>query len=174
MTRADAGLRIGVAELRRRPGNRMHVEREVPMGDVGISTAATPPGAEALVDAVLESQSTGVTVAGTVTVPWVGPCRRCLEPTGGELVAEFGEVFSDRPDGADLLAFDGDAVDLTQSVRDAVVLGLPLAPLCREDCPGPEPEAFPVAREGDGTERPVDPRWAALDQLRFDPGTEDG
>lgn len=144
------------------------------MGDLGVSTAATPPGAEAAVDAVLESQSTGVTVNGTVTVPWVGPCRRCLEPTGGELVAEFGEVFSDRPDGADLLAFDGDAVDLSQSVRDAVVLALPLAPLCRDDCPGPEPESFPVAREGDGTERPVDPRWAALDDLRFDPGTEDG
>jgi hypothetical protein len=41
VTRADAGLRIGVTELRRRPGNRMHVEREVPMGDVGVSTAAT-------------------------------------------------------------------------------------------------------------------------------------
>ena len=52
-------------------------------------------------------------------------------------------------------------------VRDAVLLALPLAPLCADACAGPAPDEFPtgpVATE----EQPVDPRWAALTQLEFD------
>jgi len=169
-----ASLRIPVAELRRRPGNRSTVERTVPIGGLAVGTASTPADAMADVRLDLESQHDGVTVRGRVRAPWIGECRRCLEPTGGELEAEFAEVFSDHPDGAELLAFDGDAVDLTDSVRDAVVLGLPLAPLCRSDCSGPEPGAFPVRVEGTADPGRVDPRWAALDELRFDPDSPDG
>ena len=30
----------------------------------------------------------------------------------------------------------GDLLDLEPTLRDAVVLALPIAPLCRDDCPG--------------------------------------
>ncbi len=67
----------------------------------------------------------------------------------------------------------GDEVDLERVVRDAVLLSLPLAPLCREDCPGPAPESFPARVAADplddeGAEPSPDPRWAGLDQLKFD------
>ena len=53
-------------------------------------------------------------------------------------------------------------------------MDLPLAPLCGPDCRGPAPEDFPAtvegegAGEGEGDEPAGDPRWAALDELRFD------
>jgi len=49
-------------------------------------------------------------------------------------------------------------------------LALPLSPLCAADCVGPAPEWLPSADSPSGTEDgPVgDPRWAALDVLRFD------
>ncbi len=172
MTGTVAGLRIGVSELRRRPGERREEHRRVPMGGTAISTASVPEGAEAEVDLVLESLSDGVTVNGTVRVPWVGPCRRCLEETSGVAGAEIAEVFSDHPVGADLLAFDGDAIDLGPVVHDAVVLALPLAPLCREDCAGPDPDHFPVVTGADDAP-PTDPRWSALADLRFDPEDTD-
>jgi uncharacterized protein len=51
-------------------------------------------------------------------------------------------------------------------VREALALALPLAPVCREDCPGPDPEANPVVTDD---EAPAgDPRWSALDALRFE------
>ena len=57
-------------------------------------------------------------------------------------------------------------MDLEPVVRDAALLNLPLAPLCRPDCAGPAPEALPVRRRRRGapTRRPPprDPRWAAL------------
>ena len=68
-------------------------------------------------------------------------------------------------------------------VRDAVLLTLPLAPLCADDCKGPAPEVFPAVVEGDAApsadddeaiDAPGDPRWAALDGLRFDSPGDDG
>jgi uncharacterized protein len=164
-------LRIGVSELRRRPGNRRRIEREVPLDGTAISTASVPDGAPAHVDVVLESLTDGVTVAGSVQVAWVGPCRRCLEDTDGTVVAEIHEVFTYNPIGGETLALDGDTLDLGPVVRDAVVLNLPLAPLCREDCPGPAPELFPVVTATDAPP-PVDPRWSALAELHLE-GDED-
>jgi uncharacterized metal-binding protein YceD (DUF177 family) len=55
-------------------------------------------------------------------------------------------------------------------VRDAALLHLPLTVLCRPDCAGPAPDATPVSVEGEATDEPPrDPRWAALDALRFEP-----
>ena len=65
-----------------------------------------------------------------------------------------------------------DLVDLEPMVRDAVLLALPLAPLCAPECLGPAPEAFPAVPLDDveepEPEAAVDPRWAALDDLHFD------
>lgn len=78
---------------------------------------------------------------------------------------------------------EGDSIDLGPVVHDATVLALPLAPLCRPDCAGPDPEQFPVRTPGpddgvadgedEAAERPIDPRWAALEQLRFDSGGDE-
>jgi uncharacterized protein len=53
-------------------------------------------------------------------------------------------------------------------LRETALLNLPLAPLCRDDCRGPAPEAFPAlpAEDVPAGEAPRDPRWAALDVLR--------
>ncbi len=171
---SDTELRLGIAELRRRPGNRYVVQRSVPVGEIATSTASIPPPHEVELDLVLESLSDGLTVAGTIAVPWEGACRRCLEPTSGVATAEVLEVFKDRRSERDLTedgdvhAIDGDHVDLGPIVHDLAVMALPLAPLCGEDCGGPAPEDFPVATASDPAEPPADPRWAALSELRFD------
>ncbi|MDQ2678441.1 MAG: YceD family protein [Actinomycetota bacterium] len=169
----DTGLRLGIAELRRRPGNRYVVQRQVPVGEIATSTASIPPPHEVGVDLVLEALSDGLTVTGTISVPWEGECRRCLEPTSGVATAEVLEVFKDRPDEGDTHAIDGDQVDLGPVVHDLAVMSLPLAPLCSDDCVGPAPSEFPVATESEPVEPPADPRWAALSELRFDSEPED-
>ncbi len=161
-------LTIGVAELRRRAGNRTEIDRDVPLGPLEISASRVPDGAEAHVHLTLEALSDGITLTGTVEVPWEGDCRRCLEHTSGVVVAEVAEVFKDRPESPEFLPIEHDHIDVTAAVHDAAVLALPLAPLCREDCPGPDPEEFPVATEEQPLPAPEDPRWAALAELRFD------
>lgn len=165
-------LRINVLEVRRRPGTQREVVLTTPLPELAISSAQVPPGGEVAVEAVLESIEGAVTLSGLVTAPWVGECRRCLDPVEGVLEATVSEVFEVHPTEGETYPIEGDDVDLEPMVRDAVLLGLPLAPLCREDCPGPVPDALPVIvadREpGDGDEPAPDPRWAALEQLKFD------
>ena len=57
-----------------------------------------------------------------------------------------------------------DLIDLAPAVRDAVVLALPVAPLCRPDCPGLCAECGVRLADltGDHAHDTLDPRWAVL------------
>jgi len=163
-------LVVGVTELLREPGRQREITLVVPAEPVEVSRSSVPADADVTVDVVLESTlGEAVTVHGTVSAPWRGECRRCLEPVAGTLETEVTELYERRPSGEDSFPIVDDAVDLGPVVHDALVLALPLSPLCREDCPGPSPDAYPVTVEDEApAEPPRDDRWAALDQLRFD------
>lgn len=172
-------LQIGVADLRRHLGTRRPLSRRVTLVGLRITTAAVPDEAEIGLDLELESIVNGVVAEGRITVPWVGECRRCLQLVEGLTEATVREIFEREPvEGETYPLGDDDLVDLEPMVRDAALLSLPLAPLCQPDCRGPAPETFPALVEGAeppdgrGSEADLgrDPRWAALDQLRFDEG----
>jgi uncharacterized protein len=164
-------LRIGVMELRRRPGTQRDVHVATALPGLQVTGARVPDDAELVVDATLESIEGGaVTVSGTVEVPWTAECRRCLDEVAGSATVDLSEVFEVHPVEGETYPIEGDEVDLEPVVRDAALLHLPLAALCRPDCKGPAPEEFPahLEEEDDDTEPARDPRWAALDALRFD------
>lgn len=134
--------------------------------------AATGPIA---VDVTLEAQGATVIATGTVAFDWHGTCRRCLEPVEGSIVADFREIFERHPVENETWELRGDQIDLEPIVREAVVLALPIAPLCSPDCAGPDPGRFPATAgnvdsptEPEQGEPSRDPRWAALDQLTFE------
>jgi uncharacterized protein len=64
-----------------------------------------------------------------------------------------------------------DTLDLAPLARDAVLLGLPMALLCREDCQGLCDRCGADLNDGPCPcpEAPVDDRWAVLDVLRDPP-----
>ncbi len=182
-------LIVGITDLMRHPGTRRELHRRAELDGLAISTASVPPGGETVVDLVIESLSSSLSVTGTVTVPWVGECRRCLADVEGVATAEVREIFERRPTEGETYPMGDDTVDLEPMVRDAALLNLPLAPLCGPDCLGPAPEQFPAQVESDpvpgatptadaaaaagglgddASDPPPDPRWAALDQLKFD------
>ena len=170
-------LEVGIADLRRRPGTRRRVVESVPLAGLAVSTAAVPDGESIGIDVEIETLSDGLVATGTIEVPWVGDCRRCLQPVAGRATVEVREIFQVRPVEGETYPMGEDLVDLEPMVRDAVVLALPLAPLCAEDCRGPAPDTFPAVVEGEAPDghdddRPGplgDPRWAALAELDFEP-----
>jgi uncharacterized protein len=151
------------------------VTRRGRLDGLAITGSAVPGDADVVVDADLEIVDGGVVVTGTVSSTWVGECRRCLRPVRGPLVAQVREIYERIPfaavgdgDDADTYPLAGDTLDLAPLARDAVLLDLPLAPLCREDCAG----LCPICGT-DLTDQPCDcaepagdPMWAALDVLR--------
>lgn len=149
------------------------VEAAGPLREAGIDPgrSVVPAGAEAEVDVTLRPFEGGIDVEGTVTAPWEGICRRCAEPVSGELRIHVHERFADAPladaSDDDLYPVVDDTLDLTPLVRDALVLELPMAPLCRDDCAGLCPQCGANRNEGPcGCVAPRDPRWANLDVLR--------
>ena len=161
-------LRIGVAELLAHPGTRRELHESVVLAGLATSAAQVPDGGEVTVDLVLEAIGGGaLTATGTVGAPWQGACRRCLEPVEGSAEVDVREVFEPRPTEGETYPLGADEVDLEPMVRDAVLLALPLAPLCADTCGGPAPDEFPTG-PAPAEERPVDPRWAALSDLEFE------
>lgn len=161
-----------VAVLRRRPGTQQPFHAEVPLEDLVVTSARVPIDAPVVVELTLESINEGVVAAGTVSFTWEGGCRRCLKPVRGHETLAVREIFETHPTEGATYPLGPDSIDLEPVVREAVLVSLPLAPLCAEDCAGPAPEQFPTAVEGEGptVEEPggKDPRWGALDGLRFD------
>ncbi|MDF2254201.1 YceD family protein [Streptantibioticus ferralitis] len=170
-------------ELGRRPGAMKRVSRTVPApADLGIAgVIGVPEGASIELDLRLESVMEGVLVTGTAHALVAGECVRCLESIEWELDSDFQELYSypdaderfggnaeeaEDGDEEELLVLEDDMFDLESVLRDAVVLELPLQPVCREDCPGLCSDCG--ARLADDPEHhhdAADIRWAALQGL---------
>ena len=163
-------------ELGRRAGSLRDYRRSVPApAGLGLDLVGVPEGAPLALDLRLESVTEGVLVTGTLTAPITGQCGRCLDPISDELSVDVCELFA-YPDSAtdetteqdEIHRIDGDLLDVEPVVRDAVVLGLPWAPLCRPDCGGLCPTCGQRLDElpaGHAHEM-IDPRWAALEKLK--------
>jgi uncharacterized protein len=174
-----APLILDTRELPRRPGALRTHARVVPApADLGVEMIGVPEGADIRFDLRLESVSEGVLVSGTITVPLAGECGRCLTAITAELSVPVQELFAyensttdETTDADEVGRIQGDLIDLEPSLRDAVVLALPVNPLCREDCPGLCPgcgvrwDELPKGH----THGQNDPRWAALSNLDLAP-----
>ena len=167
-------LVVRVGDLLREPGSRRSFDRDVDLGSLETTAARTIPGTDLSVHGEAMAMAGGVELTGAVGFDWYGECRRCLGEVHGHQSVPFREVAQRDPIDEDVLPIEGDLLDLEPLVRELVLSGMPLAPLCRDDCTGPDPERFPTTTEeaqeaaaaGDGP--PRDPRWGALDELRFD------
>jgi uncharacterized protein len=117
----------------------------------------------------LRSLSDGVVARGTVMVEAELTCKRCLSTWTEAVEVPFEQVYRRNPDDADdeLGLVDGHSIDLEPAVHDEVVLSLPAAPVCREDCLGlcavcgTDLNVEPCDGHGDGSDSP----FAALKQL---------
>ena len=158
---------VSVGQLLRAPGDRRKEVRRGPLAGLAISGSSVPDDGDVTVEVTLDAVPSAVVATGTVSAPWVGACRRCLADTAGTISVDIREVFEEDHDPEQTYPLKGDQIDLEPLARDAVLLELPMAPLCRDDCAGICPTC--------GTDRnvapctcdtaPKDSRWAALDVL---------
>jgi uncharacterized protein len=174
---------VNIAALRPMPGGRHHVVRVGHLDGLAITGSAVPADADVVVDADVEVVDGGVVVTGTVSSTWVGECRRCLRPVTGALVSPVREIFERSARGrdedlddaeAETYPLTGDTIDLVPLARDALLLELPMAPLCRADCAGLCPVCGVDRSEQtcECIDQPGHPVWAALDSLRIELGDE--
>lgn len=164
-----SSLRTNVADLLHRPGSRRTLRIETPVAGLSVAGSAVPEDEPVVVDVLLERVAEGIVVRGVVDAPWRAGCSRCLQPVTGSVHAEVRELFEPEPLEGETYPLEHDHVDLALPVRDAVLLELPVAPLCRDDCAGLCPSCG-ADRNTDPCTCALDtadPRWAALSQLEL-------
>lgn len=173
-----APLVVDTRELGRRPGSMKRQVLQAPApADLGTPLVGVHEGAPLQIELRLEAVMEGVLVTATVRAPLQGECGRCLEPFTDDLAVDLQElyVYPERlaevggdPEEEDTRLLDGDLLDLEPAVRDAVVLSLPLTPLCEQDCPGLDLQGDRLGQPAEPAST-VDSRWAALAALAPEP-----
>jgi uncharacterized protein len=174
-----------VAQLLKAPVGtdiRAPIEGTLRMDDENITLLGPVEG-----DVRLQRTNQGVLASGTCDVTVRLDCARCLEPFDLPLHLPFAEVYLPTIDvvtghplpqiGPDEQAFPIDAhhqLNLSEAIRQQIVLALPMQPLCRADCAG----LCPICG-GNRNLRPCDcatrddSRWEALAHLQLDVSTSE-
>lgn len=119
-----------------------------------------------------ESVVEGILVTGNARADVTFECSRCLTEFPSGIAVDVCELFAgpghEPEPEEDSYEVKGTDVDLEPMLRDALVLSLPLNPVCSLDCKGYCAGCGQNLNEGECTCSPddVDPRWAALEDLR--------
>ena len=188
MSKQADSFQLNTYELPRRAGEMKEYQLDIPVKEAfGVPLISVPVGDFIEVDARLESVAEGVLLSADVYAVAKGECIRCLDPVEIVIERKIQELYNYEPtnergkkkrrdedeidlDLEDELMMDGNIMDLETPIRDAVVLSLPINPLCDEDCLGlcpvcggkwadlPEDHAHDV----------IDARWASLGSLSLE------
>jgi len=164
--------RVDLRELGRRAGSLQELDRTAPApAGWRVELIGVPAGADVRLRLRLESVMEGVLVTGDLDVPVGGSCARCLEPFEDtlhlavqELYAYSGSTTEATSEEDEVRRIEGDYLDLEPLARDTIVLNLPLAPLCTEDCSGLCVDCGQRLDDlpADHSHEMIDPRWAGL------------
>ena len=184
MTREPQLFRFNAHDLPRRAGEMREYSLDIPVIErIGIDVIAVLPGEELHLDMRLESVTQGILVSGQLSAIADGECIRCLEPVEFDIDRQIQELYryapekphtkaerkrareeEDELDLDDELMVDGEVINLEGPVRDAIVLALPINPLCDLNCPGLCPGCgvkwsyLPT----DHAHQVIDARWSGL------------
>lgn len=162
-------MRLDVTSVLRAVGNTQDVAESVklllPVEELDVASPVA-------LDLHLTNTGEIVLVQGTLQGEVHLICSRCGKPFQALLQAEVEEEYRrglpELTDEAEkelteedfIFAIDEDnTLDLTELVRQNLILALPEKPLCAADCPGPDLPAPP------SSEKPTDPRLSVLRNL---------
>ena len=172
--RVSDDTRIHVAQLLQEP---IGASRQARLAVADLPLDGEMTARRVAADLKLTRIPTGVLVDGEVAALVNATCIRCLEGYDHQARTTFADEYRPTVDvltGTELSPEEGNEheaeyftipgnhiLDVKESLRQAIILGLPMAPLCREDCPG-----IPEAAEAAGD--PGDSRFAVLGSLLKD------
>ena len=154
-------------------GEGRSLDLAVPMEPLYFAAQEYAPGDDARVRLeVSRTTGNGFALRLRFEVGLHGPCQRCLEDADAQVYVDGREIEQPGSDSEDLRSpyVDGEELDLRAWARDALALALPTQIVCSEECRG-LCAVCGANLNDDPThehERPPDPRWAALRELKLD------
>lgn len=91
-----------------------------------------------VLDCSLQLKDGIVSLDGTIDTELELTCFRCLEKFKYRLQLELHEKFTNNIDNEDesIIFIDSDKIDITDVVKNNIIMALPLNRLCKENCKG--------------------------------------
>jgi len=164
-------MKIDVASIRKAPGESGHFEfrKEIQPFEIGGSEVSFAEPATVTLD--ITNTGVSLQVAGEITGELQFNCSRCLEPFRYHLDTGFEEQYrhvtqiaEDGDDNRSYQIYEDDIIDFTDAVMEHLILGLPMKPVCSQECQGICPQCGTnkniskcLCKDDD-----IDPRFAAL------------
>lgn len=172
-------MRVDVAELKLDAGSHKTVPVAVAVEPVEIGGQSVQFDRPFKGEAEIWNAGDRLLVRATLSGEAQLPCSRCLTTFSLPLETSFEEEFIEGQPGKDdeadedesdrtVTYYTGDEIDLSEPIRDHILLELPMKALCREDCEGLCPTCGTNLNEGSCScveTTSVDPRLAALEKL---------
>lgn len=167
-------MRIDVADLKRSPGENIHLELESPLPALEVDGEKVSFEGPARASLDISNTGKGLLVEGQVGGRLKVNCARCLEPFLLPVETFFSETYY--PEGSEevnqeereeWIPFSGDILDITSEVLKSILMGLPMKLVCQPDCRGLCPRCgqnLNIAPCGCDRED-LDPRLAVLKDL---------
>jgi uncharacterized protein len=166
--RETSRLSVEISELLRHPGTSRQYGFTEEVDGLGLEMGRVRPALDFEIE--LSSLVEGILVSGHVRGFYEFECIRCLRSFAPPFDVELGEVlaYEAQPGAEEEYVIAGDHAHLEPVVRDAVVLSMPLNPLCRPDCKGLCPACGADRNTVDcGHDvRRTDLRWEPLSRLK--------
>ena len=170
-------MRIELENLEGGRGDFAHVYQPDELDPVDERIRLTQP---ATVKGKVRLSGNEVFVNGHIDTRAQVECDRCLQqielPVSADFALEYitGSDYESSnlaeltEDAMAVSVFDGEAIDIDEIVKEQIVLAVPTRVLCREDCKGICPECGIDKNTGECqcVTDDIDPRWAALKNLR--------
>lgn len=187
----DGAFTLNTHELPRRAGEMKEYQLDIDApARIGVPLIAVPEGDLIELDVRCESVTEGILVTAEIFAIAIGECIRCLDPVKLEVERTIQELYRYEPtddrgrksrkseeedvdlDEDEVLFVEGEQVDLEIPVLDAIILSLPVNPLCDEDCLGLCPDCGEKWEElpEDHQHDVIDARWTALGGLDLGSG----
>ena len=182
----EGAFLLNTHELPRRAGEMKEYELDIAAPfRVGVPLIGVPEGDIIEIDARCESVTEGILVTADIYAVAIGECIRCLDPVELPVDRTIQELYRYEPtddkgkksrkkaeeeddlDEDEALFVEGEQVNLEIPILDAIILSLPVNPLCDEECMGLCPdcgekwESLPE----DHAHEVIDARWAGLGGL---------
>ena len=166
----DSAFRLNLHELPRRAGEMREYHLDISLKErIGTPLIGIDKGELVKLELRAEAVDDGILITGTISSLLRGECGRCLAEIETAINQNFQELYfyeNRKPDDdeSDFFVMDSDVADLEIATRDAVILALPINPLCRPDCRGlcsicgEKWENLP----NDHSHETTDPRWSGL------------
>lgn len=163
---------LGALKLSSGEGRRFELEVELPEFSLAGERYEVAPDPVPVRLDISRTTAAGYALRLRFAARVEGPCMRCLTPAAPEFEVDTREV-SIPSEGEELDSeyVEDEVLALADWAHDALALLLPATLLCRQDCAGLCPECGADLNQA-GPEhhhdRPPDPRWAGLRELKLE------